>query len=472
MAIQDDFSVTLAGDIRHTSGTTVYPVLSLHAWLQDMADNATVGSDDNVSILSVNPSKLDGPRNTAIANRLNLLSTYNIDATAAQFINFGSIKQAASATLYSGLKTLGSIVAASSIYVVQNGTKLTKFWPNGHVQILILAMSASTLIGDGTVNVFSRVFGQTYSFANTDISSGGENPAPVQTSVDANITLSSSAALALSSHVTITTGASSHDLGNGNGSKSYAGTITLDGSITVAQLYQYLQAITQEGQTGLINTVAGEQYLTLNAAYAQSPTAPFGTFAGGKFFAAQGWFLAGVESGDAQNYQLIASDGTTQAPPVSASITIGNLISGDRVLVGRDDGSGGIQTGEFTLNGVHAISRGTVVVNEAVSADHPAAGTIRVEGVPYAYASWAVKTFTLTGTLAEAHASGASAFVPYIDKVTASTSESVSFTYASGFTARAKVRQGTGSTPIVPFESTVAVTAGAASLNAVRTADV
>jgi hypothetical protein len=472
MAIQDDFSVTLAGDIRHTSGTTIWTVLALHAWLQDMADNAAVSSDDNVSILSVNPSKLDGPRNAAIASRLNLLSTYNIDATAAQFINFGSVKQANGATLYSGLKTLGSIVAGSSIYVVQNGAKLTKFWPNGQVQIMVLAMTGSALIGDGTVNVFSRVWGQTYSFANTDISAGGENPAPVQTALDPNITLTSAAALALSTHVTLAVGASSHDLGNGNGAKAYAGTITLDGTISVAQAYQYLQAITQEGQTGLINGVAGEQYLTLNATYAQSPSAPFGTFAGGKFFVAQGWFLAGVAAADSQNYQLIASDGTTQAPPVTSSITVGNLISGDRVLVGRDNGSGGILTNEFTLNGAHASGVSAITVNETITTDHPQTGILRVESLPYAFSSWAGHVFTLSSPTTEAHASGANAFMPYIDKVTAATSEVVSFTYSADFTARAKVRQGSGSTPIVPFESTLAVSKGAASLNAVRTADV
>lgn len=473
MTIDTDFSVSTGGDIRHTGGsTTIYSVLALHAWLQDLADNAAVSSDDNVSILSVNPSKLDGPRNAAIASRLNLLSTFNIDATAAQYINFGSIKQATGATLYSGLKTIGTIVAGSSMYVVQNGTKLTKFWPNGHVQVMVLAMTGSALVGDGTASVYSRVYGQTYDYFNVDLSAGGENIAAISTAADSNITLSTGAAAALVSSVTIATGDNSHDLGNGNGSKLYKGSITLSGGITVAQAYQVLQYLTREGSTTSINGVNGEQYLTLNSGYVPNKAAPFGTFAGGKFFVAQGWFLAGVLTADSQAYQLTAHDGTLQAPPNIATVSVGNLVVGDGVLVARDDGSGGILTSEFTLNGTHASGIGTITVNETVSADHPAAGVIRVEGQRYAYASWAAKVFTLTGTTAEAHASGAAAFVPLIDKTAASTTESVSFTYASGYTARIRVRNGSGGSPIVPFETTLSVASTGGSANAVRSSDV
>lgn len=471
MAISDDFSVDSSGNVRHVSGTTVWSVLALHAFLQDLADNAAATGDDQVSILSLNPSKMDGPRNAAAASRLNLINGFNIDANAAQFINFGSIKQANGATLYSGLKTLGTIVAASSMYVVQNGTKLTKFWPNGHVQIMVLAMTAGALIGDGTVSVFSRVYGQTYAYFNTDVSTGGENPAAISTALDANITLSAGAVAALASHVTISVGNSNHDLGNGNGSKTYAGTIALDGGITVAQLYQYLQYITREGSTTPINGVNGEQYLALPT-FQPNAAAPFGSFAGGKFFAAQGWFLSGVQAGDSQAYQLTASDGTTQAPPVMATVSVGNLVSGDRVLVARDDGGGGVLSNEFTLNGAHALGVSAIVVNETITADHPQTGVLRVEGIRYAYTAWAGHTFTLAGPTTEAHANGAAAFVPLIDLQTTNTTESFSFTFVSGFTARIKVRNGSGGSPIVPFETTLAVSNSGGSTNAVRTADV
>jgi hypothetical protein len=167
MPIGTDFSISTTGDIRHVSGTTVYTVLELHAWLQDLADDAAAAGNDLLDILGPNPSKLDGPRDAAVASRLNLLTSgavsFNLDDDAAQYINFGSIKQASAAVQYSGLKTIGGIVAASPIYVVQNGSKLTKFWANGHIQILVKAKTGGSLIDSGNVTAFSRKWGQSYS---------------------------------------------------------------------------------------------------------------------------------------------------------------------------------------------------------------------------------------------------------------------------------------------------------------------
>ena len=111
MTITTDFSIANNGDVRHVSGTSVYTVLELHQWLQDLADDAAAAGNDLLDILAPNPSKLDGPRDAAVASRLNLLTSgavaFNIDDTAAQFINFGSIKQASAATA-SSVKTMSS----------------------------------------------------------------------------------------------------------------------------------------------------------------------------------------------------------------------------------------------------------------------------------------------------------------------------------------------------------------------------
>ena len=167
MPIASDFSISATGDIRHTSGTTIYSVLELHAWLQDLADDASASGNDLVDILAPNPSRLDGPRDAAVASRLNLLTSgsivFNLDDTAAQFINFGSIKQDSANVQYSGLKTIGGIVSASPIYVVQNGSKLTKFWADGHIQILVKVRTGGAFIDSGNVTAFSRKWGQSYS---------------------------------------------------------------------------------------------------------------------------------------------------------------------------------------------------------------------------------------------------------------------------------------------------------------------
>lgn len=54
---------------------------------------------------------------------------------------------------------------------------------------------------------------------------------------------------------------------------------------------------------------------------------------------------------------------------------------------------------EYTLNGAHTISGGSVVVNESIGKLVPQTGRIKVGADDYAYSSWSGSTFTLTGSL-------------------------------------------------------------------------
>lgn len=480
MPIQDDFQISTTGDIRRQAGasSTVYSVLALHAWLQDLADDATATGNDLVDILAPNPSRLDGPRDAAVASRLNLLTSgsivYNLDDTAAQFINFGSIKQDNANVQYSGLKTIGGIVAASPIYVVQNGNKLTKFWSDGHVQILVKVKTAGALIDSGNVTAFSRKWGQSYSHFDVNLAAGGETSAALSTALDSAITLTEAQAAALSTKVAVTFGDTTQDLGNGNGGKLYKGTITLSNSCTLQEAYQYLQYLTRENSSATLNSVPGWRYRVLNSAYTEIPAAPFGTFAGGTFFVAQGWWLTGVLASEATKYQLIAHDGTTQTPPTLATISVGNLVSGDRVLVARDDGTGGILKDEYTP--VAASSGATsLTVVESIKSDTPSAGFIRIKGLRYTYTAYnsGTKTFSgLSPALASNIVTADDVFVPFIDKATTSSTENVSFIYSSNFSARVDVRNGSGAAPIIPFNTLISVTGAGASVNASRNSDV
>lgn len=480
MPIQDDFQISATGDVRRQAGasTQVYSVLDLHAWLQDLADDAAASGNDSVDILAPNPSRLDGPRDAAVASRLNLLTSgsvaFNLDDTAAQFVNFGSIKQASAAVQYSGLKTIGGIVSGSPIYVVQSGNKLTKFWSDGHVQILVKVRTGGSLIDSGNVTAFSRKFGQTYSHFDVNLAAGGESNAALSTAVDSNIVLTEVQAAALSSKVTITFGDTNLDLGNGNGSKAYKGTIALSGGCTLQEAYQYLQYVTREGSTTTLNSVPGWRYRVLNAAYTEIPSAPFGTFAGGTFFAAQGWALTGVLAAESTRYQLIAHDGTTQVPPTLATVTVGNLVSGDRVLVARENGSGGILRDEYTP--VAASSGATSLqVVESIKADTPSSGVIRVKGKRYTYSAYNAGTKTFTGlspALSENIVTADDVFVPFVDAAATGSTLSASFIYASTFSARVDVRNGSGLTPIVPFSTLLSVTSAGGSVNASRNSDV
>jgi hypothetical protein len=478
MPIATDFSISATGDIRHVSGTTVYTVLELHAFLQDLADDAASAGNDLLDILAPNPSRLDGPRDVAVASRLNLLSegavAFNLDDNAAQYINFGSVKQTGAAVQYSGLKTIGGIVAASPIYVVQSGSKITSFWPNGHVQILVKVRVGGTLIDSGNVTAFSRKWGQTYSHFDVNLAAGGESNAALSTALDSNILLTEIQAAALSSKVAVTFGDTNQDLGNGNGSKLYKGTITLSGGCTLSEAYQYLQYLTRESSAATLNSIPGWRYRVLNAAYTEIPAAPFGTFAGGTFFLAQGWWLTGVLPAEATRYQLIAHDGTTQVPPTVVGITVGNLVAGDRVLVARDNGSGGLLKDEYTPVAASAGATALTVV-ESIKTDTPSSGVIRIKGLRYTYASFNAGTKTFSGlspALASNIVTADEVFVPFIDRQAAGAAESVTFIYASNFNTRVDVRNGSGGSPIVPFSTTLSITNAGGSVNASRNSDV
>jgi hypothetical protein len=480
MPIATDFTVSPTGDIRRQAGasTEVYSVLALHAWLQASAYQEAVTGDDFLDIYTPNPSKLDGPRDTAVASRLNLLTkgsvAYNLDDTAARFVNFGSVKQQGAFVQYSGFKTIGGIVDASPIYVVQSGSKLTKFWANGHVQIIIKVKTANAFIDGGNVTAFSRKWGQTYSHFDVNLSAGGESNAALSTALDGNILLTEAQAAALSTKVAVAFGDTTQDLVNGNGAKLYKGTITLSDSCTLQEAYQYLQYLTREDSAATLNGIPGWRYRALNAAYTEIPAAPFGTFAGGTFFLAQGWFIAGVLPAESTKYQLIAHDGTEQVPPTLASITIGNLDVGYRVAVARDDGSGEVLKDEYTPVAAAAGATALTVV-EGIKTDTPAAGVIRIKGLRYTYASFNAGTKTFSGlspTLSSNVVTADDVFVPFIDRIATAGTETVSFIHAGNFNAQVLVRYGVGSSPIQPYATTLTITSSGGSVNASRDSDV
>lgn len=471
MAIQDDFSITQNGsayDIRHTSGNTVYSALDLHAWLQDLADDGAYTGDDQISILKPVPSALAGKRKGDIPMSLTLLNGFNIDETAARFINFGSIEQQGGQELLSGLKTIGGIVAGSPVYVVQGNAKLIKFWSNGHIQVIVKVKDSGALIDNGDVRVFSRKFGQTYSDFPVNLAAGGETSAALATSVDGNIALSAAQAAALSSKVTYAVADVSKDLGNGSGAKDYKGTITLSDGATLAEAYQYMMYVAREGSTSTIAGVEGWRYRALDDSYVPDSAAPFGKLAGGKFFLERGWWIEGVLPSEAKNYELIAADGSRQVPPNVVGIQLGGLTVGDRILVGRDN-SGGFNSGEYTLQAV-ASGATSIVVDEVIKPDTPAVGTIVIGNDIVEYTAWSGSTFTV-GATSKGFSAGVKAWVPFINKAAANSTESVTFIYDQDFTARVRVRNGDPASPIVPFETTFSVGSSGGSTNAIRNPD-
>ena len=472
------FSIDGSGNIRQASafvpGTSVrYSTLELHAWLQDLADNPVSAGDDLVSILGTNPSELAGKRNASRPMALTLLPSINLDDSCSQWFKFGSVEQGGGAVLYTGLKVLGTLVPNSPIYVLQNGAKITKYWADSdtaNFQILVKAKTGGTLIDGGAVTVFSRKYGQTYSHFDVNLSSGGEQAAALGTSLDSNVSLTAGQAETVFGTITLNIADTTKDLGGGQGSKLHKGTITLNGTTSLADAYQALMWACSEGSTATVNGGAGWKYRALQAGYAENVAAPFGTFAGGKWFAAQGWWVEGVKSSDSKNYQLTSHDGTVEMPPTSVQVSVGGVVSGDYVLVARDNGSGGILSAEYTVS---ASAAATTVTVPSLKVDTPASGAIRINGDRYTYASWSGTTLSgLSPAIKAGGYASVTAFIPLIDAVASGVSiTSAAFQYSTPFTCRYRVRNGAGGSAIVPFESTLSVTETGGSGTAVRSSD-
>ncbi len=202
---------------------------------------------------------------------------------------------------------------------------------------------------------------------------------------------------------TFSTGAGiSRDLNNGAGAQPYHVSIDV-GTRTVAQMYEWLKFVTRRGatnipqlqsasatgvaaQAGPLANIDGEQYIRIVGTLVQTSTgvftpvkaSPFGTFAGGKFFGAQGVWITNYATADAQNFQLIDSNGTSRTPPNTVSVTVSGVAQSDRVGVFvLTAAAGSINKTKYNMT-AQATGLTTITVSGAIDAETPQSGVIRV----------------------------------------------------------------------------------------------
>lgn len=178
---------------------------------------------------------------------------------------------------------------------------------------------------------------------------------------------------------------------------------------TLAQVYEYLKFICQEDSSFDIYTVVasvitvldGEEYQIAYTGYTPVKSAPFGAFAGGKMFGAQGVWVEGMAAD--QSYQFIDSDGDVQEPYDSVTISISEVVSGDRVSVFRTTG-GVIDTDLYQSHAANNSAGDSTFETDgtpAVAVDTPDSGILRIVDASednehrMRYASWAGAVFTL-----------------------------------------------------------------------------
>lgn len=189
----------------------------------------------------------------------------------------------------------------------------------------------------------------------------------------------------------------------------------------------------------------------------------------------------------AVNDKIQALDGVTRSPPNNVSFTVQGIQTGWRILVGPEDGGGGLNYAQLSntslLNGA-AVT--TVTVDEAIPANTPTSGFIRIQRSDGRYTQHAYSarsgtgpsTFTITSHdfSTNTAAAGANIFIAYIDAASGGTNISYNTVQTVPQTLYIEARFG-GTGPdytdsIKPTRTTATLgsTGGSATLSAISDA--
>lgn len=265
-----DWTVTRStGAIRyigdgHTGANPSYAtVLELHRWLQDLADDPEFSGDDQVDIISVNPTdkKTD--------NYVILLNGYNIDDTAAEHLYDGSIEQNNGDDIYDGIVNFGN--AGVRIQIIQNGSVLANdFWNTGgglnadsaqgisHRFLLKVRSAGADIDGRRLVGI-TREFGKTYREFKINGTSRGNNVLALSNETDTNNTTAEATVATWTSITNLNEGYTLQDVdGNGSNEAYYS---QWDKDVyTINQLYERLKYLTRDGSTDTLYGLNGELF--------------------------------------------------------------------------------------------------------------------------------------------------------------------------------------------------------------------
>ena len=246
----------------------------------------------------------------------------------------------------------------------------------------------------------------------------------------------------------------------------------------------YIQLLT--GVVPNVNTLTqGSVTATASTVLERPVSAPFcGASTGSAIVGAFGFALEYADL--AVNDRLTALDGVTRSPPNNVQFTVQGIQSGWRILVGPEDGTGGLDYDQLSntsaLTGAAVTS---VQVDEAIPANTPTTGTIRIlraDGSytrhPYSAVNIGTRTFTITSHDFSTNnaAIGANVFITYIDSASSGLNISYNTVQTATQTLFIEARFG-GTGPdfvdsIKPARTTatLAATGGSATISAVSDA--
>lgn len=267
------------------------------------------------------------------------------------------------------------------------------------------------------------------------------------------------------------------------GSGATAGTAKILANDTTAHVL-YVQLLTGVVPGNSVTVTQGAVTATTagsNAVTEKSVSTPFcGSSTGSSLVGAYGFSLEYADL--AVNDKITALDGTTRQPPNNVSFTVNGVQSGWYVLVAPYD-AGNIDYNQLTLNGTLSGAAVTsVVVNEAIPANTPSSGTIRIKRAdgsytrhPYSAVNTGTKTFTITAHNFSTNnaTTGTDVFISYIDQAASGTSISFNTVQTSNQTLYVEARFGgtgpnyTDSIKAAKTSGVLSSTGGSATVSAV-----
>ena len=236
------------------------------------------------------------------------------------------------------------------------------------------------------------------------------------------------------------------------GSGATAGTAKILANDTTSHAL-YVQLLTGVVPGNAVTVTQGAVTATTagsNAVVEKPVSAPFcGASTGSSLVGAYGFTLEYADL--AVNDKITALDGTTRQPPNNVTFTVNGVQSGWYVMVAPYD-AGNIDYNQLTLNGTLTGAAVTsVVVNEAIPANTPSSGTIRIKRAdgsytrhPYSAVNTGTKTFTITSHNFSTNnaTTGTDVFISYIDQAASGTSISFNTVQTSNQTLYVEARFG------------------------------
>lgn len=308
-----------------------------------------------------------------------------------KYLYGGSIKNEGTNRQWSNVTSVGTLEANTEIYAVQglspaSSSKLTTWWPDGYIDILVEVHNGTSFIQsyngsataiDGGVWFFAREYGDLYGSFFADLSGGGRTVIPMTTSADRNNeTLSSTVS---TYNIGFTWGQITRNLGGSDTDGTYEVEINLNGH-TLLEFYEYTKFATSLANSITLDGYNGFEYRNADMTNSVTPftdnvQSPFGTFAGGRFFGAQGVYITGMATSDNVNYELSDIDGNPHTPPVTYTLELTGLKDGTEVNIRRTSDDVLIASVEDITNGV-----GTFITDSTGQSNTTENGTVSVSG--------------------------------------------------------------------------------------------